>query len=110
MSSTIQKPEVKKSEFIKLASTHTKAFVADYYGLSEKDITKLAGQCKVSFKKRKEDNFTLVDDLDEVNISKEVREPYKSHDSDGVVDALLNGDIQQAANITNTTIEVDKPF
>ena len=58
----MQKPEIKKSEFIKLVETKTKAQVADYYGLTEKDVTKIAGQLKVTFKKRKEDNFIIIDD------------------------------------------------
>ncbi len=108
MSSTNQKPEVKKSEFIKLVETNTKFQVAVHYGLTEKDVTKIAGQLKVKFSKRKPDNFVLVDDT-EVESTK-VEEVYKSHDSDGVVDALLSGSTQEPSNITNTEVEVDKPF
>jgi hypothetical protein len=106
MSSTIQKPEVKKSEFIKLASIHTKAFVADYYGLSEKDITKLAGQCKVSFKKRKEDNFVLVDDTNDD--ARPAEEANKSNTADTIFEEASK--VEEPSNITNTEIEVDKPF
>ena len=108
MSSTNQKPEVKKSEFIKLASTHTKAFVADYYGLSEKDITKLAGQCKVSFKKRKEDNFVLVDDTEVENTLPVYDKPTVEFiDRTDAQEELV---LDAPSNITNTQVEIDKPF
>lgn len=102
MSSTNQKPVVKKSEFIKLAAQHTKAFVAEHYGLSEKDITSIAGQFKVTFKKRKESNFELVDDTE---VEVEVFETRDSHNSDEAIDRPT-----EPSNITNTEIEVDKPF
>lgn len=98
MSSTNQKPEVKKSEFIKLVETNTKAQVAAHYGLTEKDVTKIAGQLKVKFSKRKPDNFVLVDDTE---VEVEVFETKDSHNNDEVVDEST-----EPSNITNTEIDV----
>ncbi len=108
MSSTNQKPEVKKSEFIKLVETNTKAQVAAHYGLTEKDVTKIAGQLKVKFSKRKEDNFTIVDDTNDIL---EAKEPVKT---DNLVDFFVAASTDNSnelvkevpSNITNTEIEV----
>lgn len=109
MSSTNQKPEVKKSEFIKLVETNTKAQVAAHYGLTEKDVTKIAGQLKVKFSKRKEDNFTIVDDTEVEPVKAE--EPVKT---DNLVDFFVKASIDNSmdlvkevpSNITNTEVEV----
>lgn len=90
MSSTNQKPVVKKSEFIKLVETKTKAQVASHYGLTEKDVTKIAGQLKVTFKKRKEDNFIIEDDSE------------SQVESTSVVEDTTP--VEEPVNITNTEV------
>lgn len=100
MSST--KPVVKKSEFIKLAEKHTKAYVAQHYGLPLKDVTSIAGQLKVTFKKRKEDNFIIEDDTnDDVRPAEEAN---KYSTADTIFEEASK--IEEPSNITNTEIEV----
>lgn len=100
MSST--KPVVKKSEFIKLVESKTKAQVAEHYGLTETDVTKIAGQLKVKFSKRKPDNFVLVDDTnDDV---RPVEEANKYNTADTIFEEASKA--VEPSNITNTEIEV----
>lgn len=58
----MQKVEVKKSEFLKLIETKTKQEVMNHYGLSKEHITDIAKQLGVTFKKRKETPFVIIDD------------------------------------------------
>src|SRR5689334_17113563 len=94
MSSTNQKPVVKKSEFIKLVESKTKAQVAEYYGLTETDVTKIAGQLKVKFSKRKPDNFVLVDD--DIESTEEIKEPVKTNN---LVDFFVNAMVDNSNDL-----------
>ncbi len=101
----MQKPVVKKSEFIKLVETNTKAQVAAHYGLTEKDVTKIAGQLKVTFKKRKEDNFIIEDDLENTNSQESTNEA--SFTEKEVLEFLNNVPVVEPVNITNTSVPVE---
>jgi len=99
------KPVVKMSEFIKLVETNTKAQVAAHYGLTEKDVTKIAGQLKVTFKKRKEDNFIIEDDLEDTNSLESANEaPFTEKEA---LNFLNNVPTVEPANITNTSVPVE---
>lgn len=99
------KPQVKKSEFIKLVETNTKAQVAIHYGLTEKDVTKIAGMFKVTFKKRKEDNFVIIDDeLEDTNTQEmNLQEPITEKETTIFTNTPI---IIEPSNITNIVIPV----
>lgn len=101
MSTIIEKPQVRKSEFIKLVETNTKAQVATHYGLTEKDVTKIAGQLKVTFKKRKEDNFIIIDDeLENTNIQESNLANTILQKEVGFLNSFVDN---EPVNITNTS-------
>lgn len=58
----MSKVKIIRSEFINLANSSTKKEVAEHYGLDEKEVTKIAKVIGITFKKRKEDTFVIVDD------------------------------------------------
>jgi hypothetical protein len=99
------KPQVRKSDFIKLVETNTKAQVAAHYGLTEKDVTKIAGQLKVKFSKRKEDNFVIIDDeLEDTNTQEMIlQEPITEKETIIFTNTPI---ISESSNITNVVIPV----
>lgn len=103
------KPQVKKSEFIKLVETNTKAQVAAHYGLTDKDVTKIAGMFKVTFKKRKEDNFVIIDDESEDTNTQEMnlQEPITEKED---LEFLNNVPVTEPSNVTNVVIPVEDLF
>lgn len=87
----MSKVKIIRSEFINLANSSTKKEVAEHYGLDEKEVTKIAKVIGITFKKRKEDTFVIVDDSVDTS----------------VVEVEPTIETVEPTNITNTEIPVE---